>query len=488
MKYHVKPWHTYEKIALAIFTTTLFVLAFYRSVLLDYTNDEAYSFLNVDKFDLNMMFGTANTHWFNSVFMFFENLLGNAEWILRLHSSLAIVLFSYFILRTFKHNFSNWLLLIPITLLICNHYLFDFFSLSRGYALAMMFQIMAFYTIVHHRNHTFKIYLYLSLATFSNYTFIYILYAYALCDLIDQFTGKSIDSYTAFNFYVHRIPLLLISFYAIPNIFYIKYYTGDLEEGLTNGYIPDTLQHFFQLSYWHIPPILIYWGLLVWNLFMLVFYFYFNSTIKTGFKRLFTIYFIVVVLIYVLYYLLHIPFPYGRTSFFQIILFLFLTAYMIVFLLQKLPTVFQIILPIFLFTANLIYITNYRDYRITLEWWMQQGLKKFHNDLHQIAIQESAPIKIGMSIDHYGSMNNYYNYLKPIDINYFIYSRRRYDEMQAELIPHFAEQNYLLMVNDYGKFLDTLIPKENIQLIQRYPNMKSDLLKVTHPIDSTSNH
>ena len=54
------------------FISTTIVLGcwvIYRSFILEMTNDEAYSFFNVSTRHLQMMIGTANTHWLNSFFI-----------------------------------------------------------------------------------------------------------------------------------------------------------------------------------------------------------------------------------------------------------------------------------------------------------------------------------------------------------------------------------------------------------------------------------
>ena len=162
----------------------LFIFAAYRSVKLDITNDEAFSFLNVDMLNTHMMYGTANTHWLNSFFMLIENtVLGHEPWQLRIHSVLSIALFAFFLLNIFREKFSSWLLLTPVTLLLLNPYLIDYFSLARGYALSIAFETIAFYYIIQQKKeNTQNIYFFSSLATLSNYTCIYFLYCFFLLE------------------------------------------------------------------------------------------------------------------------------------------------------------------------------------------------------------------------------------------------------------------------------------------------------------------
>lgn len=482
MKNHMRKWQTSEKITISGFICALFVLAFYRSVMLDYTNDEAYSFLNVDTINFKQMYGTANTHWLNTICMFVENLFGNSEWILRIHSSIAILFFSYYVIRLFTHQFNNYLVLIPVTLLLCNHYLFDFFSLSRGYALALMFEVMAFYQIAHHKSDRFYIYLLLSLATLSNYTCIYILFAYFFFDVLKitfETKGKILLD---FSFYKTRLPVLLLSLFAIPNIYYIKYVTGDLEEGSTIGYVSDTLKIFYQRTFYHIPPIVIFYVLVVWSLLLVAFYLVYHKQMKSGFRMLFNMYFFCIILIYVLFYTLHVPFPYGRTAFFMVILFLVVSSYAILFIIRNLPKGIQAIACVLFFGLNMAYALAYRNYNATLEWWMQQGLKEFCIDMTK-HYPKNKNAKMGMSIDHYGSFNNYYRYKGRYNLpdSIFVYSRAKYEAMPPEISNQFRQQDYLLLVNNWKDFIEEKVGAENYTEEFVYPDMKSTLLKIKSP-------
>jgi hypothetical protein len=114
-----------------------FCFVLYRSIMLDITNDEAFSFRLAHEISSNfkvcknLMVGTANTHWLNSVFLFLQShLLGTKPWMLRIHSSFSILLCSYSIYKIFLPH--EKLLLIPIILVILLPYQIDFFLLSKG--------------------------------------------------------------------------------------------------------------------------------------------------------------------------------------------------------------------------------------------------------------------------------------------------------------------------------------------------------------------
>lgn len=457
-------------------------LALYRAVILDFTNDEAFSFLNVDQLNIHMMYGTANTHWLNTFFMFIENLfLGHSEWALRIHSVIAVIFFAWFLIRMFDQTFNFQLVLIPIAFVLMNLYLFDYFSLARGYALSMMFEMMAFYFIIKsQKEDTTTIYVLLSLATLSNYACIYVLYSYFLIHLYPYYNSKNIRSILTLHFFKKVWPLLLISIWALPNIIFIKYVTNDLREGEKNGFIKDTLSEFFERSY---SPLTESASVIICAFLfiaLLLFYFIFKHSMHKGFRKLFEIVLVCFLSIEICFWVLHIPFPYGRTSFFIMIPFLLACAYMLTYLISHLSYILQWVCACSILGLSLFYSIKQFDSHAMIEYWQQQGIKQCFTDLYQLDPSHIKQIKVGMSIDHYGSFLNYYKYLNPSKYpdSCFVYSRDGYDHLSTGEIEQFPKQDYLLMLGDYKPFLNSQLSTEQVQLIRHYPYMKTDLLKV----------
>jgi hypothetical protein len=481
MKMQIKRWHTHEKISIGLFIILLFTFVMYRSFTLDFTNDEAYTFFNVDSLHIKMMLGTANTHWLNSICIFLENaLLGNKEWMLRIHSSICVIFFSYFVIRTYKHSFSNYLILVPIAFIVCNHYFLDYFSMSRGYSMSLMFEAIAFYHIIHHRNRIFTVYSFLALAVMSNYTVIYILYAYFLLDVLSKLRNRRAIDFLTLDFYTQKIPFFLVSIIALPNIFYIKYWTGDLDEGSSNGYVKDSIAEFFVRTFHPVPAFVCYWVVLACLVAMLAFYFTQFSKMKSGFRRLFEVFFLVSITIYFLFYVLHVPYPDGRVSFFIVLLFLYLMCYIILFFLKNVSNFLQILLPTILLVVVFTFTLMFRNLSTTLEFWHQQGLRNFCKDMKALNLQEIQSVKLGMSLDHYGAYINYYHYINPSQTpdSIFVYGRDDYKKMNADEQAKFAMQDYLLMVNNWHQFADEKIGVGYYKILKTYPNMKSALLQV----------
>ncbi len=137
------------------FTIALGLLAYtaYRAVHLSMTHDESCSYLfflddNLwDVFFKKTGWPSANLQWLNSAFMQVSAaIFGHAEWSLRLHSLLGhllYMLFSFLLLKNTAKN--NWLLLAGFIVLNFNPYILDFFSLARGYGLALAWMLASLY-------------------------------------------------------------------------------------------------------------------------------------------------------------------------------------------------------------------------------------------------------------------------------------------------------------------------------------------------------
>jgi hypothetical protein len=90
---------------------------------------------------------SANLQWLNTAFMQLSaSIFGQAAWSLRLHSLLGhliYMVFSFLLLKNIVKN--NWLLLLGFILLNFNPYMLDFFSLARGYGLALAWMLASLY-------------------------------------------------------------------------------------------------------------------------------------------------------------------------------------------------------------------------------------------------------------------------------------------------------------------------------------------------------
>ncbi|MBL7771437.1 MAG: hypothetical protein JNM95_01095 [Chitinophagaceae bacterium] len=470
-----------------LFLLPTLLLAFYRSVELDITNDEAYSFKLVAELTRhfvparNLMYGTANTHWLNSFFIFIEHhLLGDQVWMIRLHNVFALVLLFYAFYLLAKKEQSFLLFVLCCIFIPFNHYLFDFFSLARGYGLSLALEALAIaYIITDAKHYRQRIYVLLSLGVLANYTLIYGLLVYGLLDLFYEWKEHGWRVFIQSVFYRNRWAPMLLLLWAIPNIYYIKYISCDLEEGQRNGFITDTLGVFLGRS-WDVLsyPATIAIGF-IWLASITLFYVFKRKGISEGWKKIMLSTFLIILFIHVLYYGLHIPFPFGRTSFFLIVPLLLLLAFVVHQLMVPLSNPIQISLLSVLFLANFLYIFNYRNLRSTLEWWMQQGMHEFVTDSYQTIGSSVKTASISMSIDHWGVYHNYYQFIYPKQTfdSVFVYDRFGYDVLSVEEKENMLRSDYLLLINNYTSFLQSNWKKPLPQVLKQYPDMKSDWLK-----------
>ncbi len=138
------------------FGITLVILNVIRMLNVPITHDEtgyvaSYTFLDL----ITEKIVSANNHILHSVFRkFFVELLGFHLFVLRLDSCLALIGFivmSYLVCKVlFRNNW--WLLCSFIMLNMSTPFVFNFWGLSRGYALGMFFMIMSIYFLLSYIN------------------------------------------------------------------------------------------------------------------------------------------------------------------------------------------------------------------------------------------------------------------------------------------------------------------------------------------------
>ncbi len=133
-----------------IVATILLAYTGYRAYSLSFTHDESltYNYMVhnsiMDIISNNTSYISANNHILNTLFMkAFEGVLGNSEFSLRLQSLIAHCLYLLFTFKLLKGTGSKTAVLCGFLLLNVNPYLLDFFSLARGYAMAITFMIMS---------------------------------------------------------------------------------------------------------------------------------------------------------------------------------------------------------------------------------------------------------------------------------------------------------------------------------------------------------
>jgi hypothetical protein len=210
------------------------------------TNDEAYSFYLVKTNYINALVGTANTHWINSVFIKLETLvLGNEVWMWRLHLLFFFLLYLLAARAIAVSYFNGWWTWIVFLLLVANPYLNDFFSIARGYGPAVACMSWAVYFFAKNfKQYNKRTFLFAcscaALAVLSNYTLLYfflpaglVVAAFILKKQLHGFVIR--ENKTAF------VVAAGTFLFAVANLLFIKFYTGDLETGGDTSLLYDTI-------------------------------------------------------------------------------------------------------------------------------------------------------------------------------------------------------------------------------------------------------
>ena len=149
-------------IFLIILGVLIFSYTATRAYLLSITWDEAYSYLNFvrpgklfpEKFD-HM---SANNHLLNTwLDIFFVKCFGVSEFVLRIPSLIAHLLFLFYSAKLVLQFQNRWMVVAAFLILNFNPYLLDFFSLARGYGLSwglMMASIYYLYLFISKEHRT----------------------------------------------------------------------------------------------------------------------------------------------------------------------------------------------------------------------------------------------------------------------------------------------------------------------------------------------
>lgn len=125
---------------------SIFVYVLYRAIVLSFTIDEAFTYMNLRR-KRGVYFYNANNHLLNTLLAwFFSEIFGYSEIVLRIPALIGCLMYlvgTYKVSRLIcKKSFFQ-----PISVLVLtfNPMLLDFFSLCRGYSLALGFMMLGIY-------------------------------------------------------------------------------------------------------------------------------------------------------------------------------------------------------------------------------------------------------------------------------------------------------------------------------------------------------
>lgn len=130
---------TIPQLSIFLGILSLFVYVFVRAYAVGFTHDESISFTIVNG-DKSWVL-TANNHWLNTKLSYlFAQIFGFSELALRLPNVLAYLVYAGFCYAIVTEESADWFgAIIALAFLLFNPYLIEFFSLFRGYGLAIAF-------------------------------------------------------------------------------------------------------------------------------------------------------------------------------------------------------------------------------------------------------------------------------------------------------------------------------------------------------------
>ena len=129
----------------------LLVYSVIRAATLSFTIDESATFFYIKNMHISHLANgfNANTHMLNTFLTgIFYLIFGISEWALRLPNLLAHALFIYYTYLITKKWFKGVYLIAGFLLLNLNPFMFEFFSLSRGYGLSIAFSLASIYHLI----------------------------------------------------------------------------------------------------------------------------------------------------------------------------------------------------------------------------------------------------------------------------------------------------------------------------------------------------
>lgn len=458
------------------FALAAFVYVALRSYFLQITHDEAWSFRLVDIFYLNAMGGLANTHWLNSFFIKIWSIaIGNDPWMLRIHSVLSFILYSYFLFRFYKKlNFISSKILL-ISFFIVNLFALEYFSLARGYGLTLAFFLGAIfyaYKFVFENDFEIKYFnkslILGAISIAANYaSFFHYSALITIMLLFVIINEKSLKVVFTRKYFFGISIYFSVSLITIINLILIDIYGNDLRFGADNSFIFETLasifvnafyiQEFYPYQAHCLKP---FYPIAV-ILFSIIIISSIWALIAKNQKLIFfsILFFIPYFLNHLVYYLFDKPFPIGRTALILIPAIFFI----IIFVFESLKFErIKIMLSLFLIISSSVLVFSRANLKYSFAWKHQSEMKKVLNFmLNQKDIENS---NIAMGMYSYAIYYHYYNHINPDKYNFNVLSVKE--------LHHYGK-------NDSAKILnyDYLIVGENSDLHKSIPeNIK--LLKV----------
>jgi len=249
-----------------IITISLLLLVYssYRAAILSFTIDESISFNYLEGRSfmdiVSYKHATANHHMLNALFMkYLSGVFGESEFVLRIHSLLSHVIYMIFTYKILIRFCRPLMMITGFIILNLNPYLLDFFSLARGYSMAVAFTVTAVYFHLLYLETKQKKDLILSLifsagAVLSNFATLILYSAFILS--FNVFWIRSEKNFRFINLVKKNIPIMI----SILSLFIILFEPirklttrGEFYDGGHIGFWTDTVKSLIWYTFYDKP-------------------------------------------------------------------------------------------------------------------------------------------------------------------------------------------------------------------------------------------
>jgi hypothetical protein len=405
-------------ITLIIVSILLIIYSVYRAATISFTIDESISynvFVPLSFMDIvSFKIAIANNHMLNTLCMkYISQVFGSSELLLRFPSILSHIVYIVFSYKIIRKVSSPVILFAGFLLLNLNPYLLDFFSLARGYSMALAFTTVSIFFLLNYsefskaKNITWSL-IFAMLAVLSNFTLLIF-----FISLIAVFNIYWIVTQSHFNInglikrnvpvFICSVALIVIMFEPIRKLTKFK----EFYDGGTTSFWSDTVgslisASLYEQSYW-LSAFLFIKYLIAFCLIILIVTFVYKSY-KTKFKIFNEKVSVAILLLFISilvpvaqHIILKSYFPINRMALVYIPLF-FIPIILFVSDSAKSYNMKLLILPVMIIFAGVVVYHTYRalNSSYALYWKFDADTKTMLSDL-EIRVQndKKSSIKLG---------------------------------------------------------------------------------------------
>jgi hypothetical protein len=211
----------------------LWLYIIFRAATIPITEDEAHSYLLIKTGNWRQMAGTANTHWLNSlVAKILISLPGtDAMWKIRFLSIVTWPVYAYSSFSIY-HRFNNkWIGSLFFLFAIANPFLVFYFSLSRGYAAACAFVMLALWKAFQliergeaRPEKWMPVFVFAAIAALANFSAFYFFLALNAAYLLILIKGRQLSLLFKGSAVLFLMVVSGASLFAVGSLFFMRYH------------------------------------------------------------------------------------------------------------------------------------------------------------------------------------------------------------------------------------------------------------------------